>query len=249
MKIFLWLLKCGQPGAKGRDPKGSPGQVAWRVAAVAIWISVREIVTNDIQLQLSAHLGAFSNLLLLRPCFMALHGVWGPWETGSLLGKNACICFPRLSNSRKIQGLSVPVMLLETVTVTGRLIYPKLKGLSTFEWNISVLLSPSCSFLWGRILHWFWRGWKEQSDRTTGWLQCCCSVWMRRKEWKGREGTHDIQEFWFKEAELPQGKRPRKQIQQNIFSNSCFLNFLSLGGTASLKSFDSFLTVYPLQEA
>lgn len=249
MKIFLWLLKCGQPGPKGRDPKGCPGQVAWRVAAVAIWISVGKIVTNDIQLQLSAHLGAFSNLLLLRPCFMALHGVLGPWETGSLLGKMPVFASPDFQTAGKSKGCLFQSCFLRQSQSTGRLIYPKLKGLSTFEWNISVLLSPSFSLFRGRILHWLWRGWNEQTDRTTGWLQCCCSVWMRRNGWKGREGTHDIQEFWFKEAELPQGKRPRKQIQQNIFSNSCFLNFLSLGGTASLKSFDSFLTVYTLQGA
>lgn len=147
MKIFLWLLKCGQPGTKGRDPKGNPGQVAWRVAAVAIWISVRKIVTNDIQLQLSAHFGAFSNLLLLRPCFMALHGVWSPWETGSLLGKMPVFASPDFQTAGKSKGCLFQSCFLRQSQSTGRLIYPKLKGLSTFEWNISVLLSPSCSFL------------------------------------------------------------------------------------------------------
>lgn len=153
MKIFLWLLRCGQPGAQGREPKASPGQAAWS--------HLKFSERNCDQGHSAAAFSTFRSLLHPPVAETLFHGFAGclgpmgnwqpPWER----------CLHLLPQTFKQQENPSVVCASHASwgqsQATDRSIYSKLPGLSTSEWNISILQSLSYSFslLQGRILHWF----------------------------------------------------------------------------------------------
>lgn len=182
-------VKCRQPGTKGRGPKAGPGEVAWWVAAVAIWSSV-----SFNQRHPAAAFSIFRSLLqrpVAETLFHSLAWYLGPMGNRQPSWERSIRLLPQTFEQQK--NLSVAVVCSSRASwgqsqSANRFIYSELKGLSAFECNISVLQSPSYSFslLQGRVLHWFQR---QQSN------QQCVSVLQLRTGFPLHAATEQRYQF------------------------------------------------------
>lgn len=174
---------------RGRGPKAGPGEVAWWVAAVAIWSSV-----SFNQRHPAAAFSIFRSLLqrpVAETLFHSLAWYLGPMGNRQPSWERSIRLLPQTFEQQK--NLSVAVVCSSRASwgqsqSANRFIYSELKGLSAFERNISVLQSPSYSFslLQGRILHWFQR---QQSN------QQCVSVLQLRTGFPLHAATEQRYQF------------------------------------------------------